>query len=183
VDSCIGSNESHRSRLYSGATLSHRQGLPVVDSTLAQMDTALFAGQPDWIGQIRKDVELRLHLPTAYKFPHIDATILRLDVKPKLAHVYPIQITLSRDHKYSEECFYSEFWKKWVVPITDAGFTVESTFVWIGKKRPAAHAKKAVAITTRQGAKPLQPKHTSLHVGLDEVDQKLAEELSSNKST
>jgi hypothetical protein len=153
-------------------------GLPMVASYLTRMEVVPFRAQPEWGRQLRDSLTLQLYTPTTYNFPNIDAIILWLNLESKSAHLYPIQITLSRVHKNSEDLFYSDVWRSWVDPIETAGFEVSSTFVWIDKEQPADQYKEAVTLSTRQGEKLVQPAHRSIHVGIGQVDVVLAKKLS-----
>jgi hypothetical protein len=97
----------------------------------------------------------------------MDAVILLVDYDTKMAHMYPIQITLSMWHKDSEEKFYTGLRWKWV---EKAGFTVKSTFVWIDKKQPADHIAAQVVRKLRSGTKIVRPEHCSVHIGVGQVD-------------
>ena len=73
------------------------------------------------------DHEMRLYVPVAYNFNHVDGVILLLNRLSKQVSLFPLQFTLSMKHKRSDEEFYTNLWPTWIELITLAGFTVQST--------------------------------------------------------
>jgi len=66
----------------------------------------------------------------------VDGVILLLDRASKQATMFPIQFALSKDNTQSDKEFYTKLWPTWIQAIISAGFTVQSTFVWIDKSSP-----------------------------------------------
>ena len=159
------------------------KGLPMVDAGLTMMEVTPFSVRPAWnmeVGkgsskQASKYSTVHLYVPTAYNFPNIDAVILAL--KDTSAHIVPIQVTLSRDHKDSEEIFYKEMWQPWTEQLENAGFTVSSTFVWIGKGELFEGFREEVVKSTRQGARLIQPEHRRMHIPIRMISRRLATAL------
>jgi len=77
-------------------------------------------------------------------------------------------------HKESDKDFYSKTWFSWIVDLEFAGFTVKSTFVWIDKKQPSTGSQPAPIKQLRSGEKLVQPEYCSMHLGIGQVDRKLA---------
>ncbi|KAF8228860.1 hypothetical protein L208DRAFT_1402992 [Tricholoma matsutake] len=150
-------------------------GLRVIDERLGKMGHSVFHHQPIWQNLLSSDHTHRLYVPTDFNFQAVDGAILLLDRVKKIAYLFLLQITLSLRHKDSEETFYTEMWRKWTMEITQAGFsTIYTKFVWIDKKQPSAKAKPEMSRTTRQGTTPVHPKYESVHIGVVDVDPKLA---------
>ena len=155
-------------------------GLQVVDERLGRMDQASFETLPNWDYMLWSDKELCLYVPTNYNFRAVDGAILLLDHSAKSAHLFLLQITLSMRHKESDKDFYSNMWFEWVESIETAGFTVESTFVWIDKKQPSTQTEPVLTRTLRSGTKIVRPEYCSTHVGIGQVDERLAVVLGLN---
>ena len=151
-------------------------GLQAVNPCLTRMSHTYFEARPNWSDQLNSTqmVTVRLYIPTAYNFKAVDAAILYRAAKT--IHIYLIQITLNMRHKLSEDVFYRDVWKDWVTPIEEMGYSVEfSTFVWIDKKK-----KPAIPEILQSGKKIEQPpEHTSIHIGIEQVDPRLARVLGS----
>jgi hypothetical protein len=145
----------------------------VVDARLGQMDQASFETQPNWDHMLRSNKKLCLYVPINYNFRAVDGAVLLLDHSAKKAHLFLLQITLSIRHKDSEADFYSSMWFSWVQSIEAAGFTVESTFVWIDKEQPSMQFQPALTKKLCSGGKVVQPEYYSTHVGIGQIDQKL----------
>jgi hypothetical protein len=150
------------------------RGLQVVHPDLGRMDQASFKTQPDWRNLLWSNKSLCLYVPTDYNFRAVDGVILLLDHKAKIAHLFPLQITLSMRHKESDKDFYSEMWFPWIQPFEHAGITVNSTFVWIDKKEPSTRSQSPLIKELRSGTRIVHPGYNSVHVGIREVDSELA---------
>jgi len=154
------------------------EGLKVVDQRLTKMDHAVFQVLPRWQDLLSSDHTCCLYVPTSFNFPAVDGAILLLDHKKKIAHLFPLQITLSLRHRDSDATFYAQKWRSWTKGITEAGFTnIATTFVWIDKKQPSSEAKPKVSRTTRQGTTAVHPGYQSIHVGIKDIDPTLAKRL------
>jgi hypothetical protein len=103
-----------------------KHGLTYVNSSLTEMDHAFFDAIPMW----QMDKTLCIYIPRSHRFTNIDCIIVHMNSKKCTVHFYPIQITLSRRHKDSEERFYLMSWNTFKEEFESAGFTVHSTFVW-----------------------------------------------------
>jgi hypothetical protein len=147
--------------------LSHiaSNGLIAVNPSLGRMSHTSFKTKPDWDHQLSAGHTIRLYIPTAYNFKAVDAVILFVDYETAKVHMYLIQITLIMQHKPSEKAFYRGMCEDWVRSLKEAGYTVESTFVWIDKKQPVNRIKP-------------QPRYLSMHIGIADVDPRLAATLS-----
>ena len=156
--------------------LSHivSNGLGIVSPSLGQMSHAPFTIKPNWDHQLSSGHPVCLYVPTAYNFKAVDAIILHVDYNTKKVNMYLIQITLSIWHKPSDKDFYGEMWERWVESLENAGFTVESTFVWIDKKQPAGHTGPQLVKKLWSGTKTIHPEYCSVHVGIGQVDPRLA---------
>ena len=117
-------------------------GLLAVSPNLSQM-SCTFNIKPNWLSSTHT---VRIYIPTAYNFKAVDAAILHRDAKT--VHMYLIQITLSMRHKLIDLDFYRDIWWEWVRPFELAGYSVESTFVWIDEKQPANHIETALVRVT-----------------------------------
>jgi len=148
-------------------------GLPFVDKALGKMDYASFMGRPVW----KMDQRCCLYIPSDYNFPAIDGVILLLDHSHKSATLFPLQITLSRSHKNSEDSFYRKYWSKWIQPLEEAEFTAKSTFVWIDYQGPSMEWKPKLFRELRDNTVLLSPEHYSGHIGVRHVDKRLAMNL------
>ena len=122
----------------------------------------------------KKGQTSRLYVPVAYNFMAVDGAILLLDHASKKATIFAIQITLSQTHKQSDEEFHKSLWSTWVKPIVSAGFSIESTFVWIDTKQPSEHVKPKAVKALRSGNKVVHPEYSVIHVGVETVDRRLA---------
>jgi hypothetical protein len=154
-----------------------QNGLTKVDKRLTTMPHAVFDAQPSWLNIISSDLTHCLYIPTAFNFPAVDGAILYLDRPNKAMHLFLIQITLSRHHKDSAETFFTQMWRSWVWDYVDADLNVESTFVWIDKNQPSSEVREGVSITSRQGTTNVHPEYKSRHIGIVDVDPRLARAL------
>jgi hypothetical protein len=152
-------------------------GLLAVDPQLGRMSHASFQEKPVWDAQLQSKFELCLYTPTSRSFRAVDGVILRLCHHTKKAHMYPIQFTLNMQHKRSDKDFYAEMWGEWAKPIKGAGFTLESTFVWIDKKQPSDRIEPTLVRATRSQKKIVHPQYRVTHVGIEQVDCRLARSL------
>jgi hypothetical protein len=155
-------------------------GLSAVDPQLRRMSHEPFQGKPVWDAQLKSESEstsIRLYAPTSRTFKAVDGVILHLCHATKRAHMYPIQFTLSMRHKKSDKTFYTEMWGEWAKPIESAGFTLESTFVWIDKKQPSDRIEPALVIAMGSKKKIVHPQYRVTHVGIEQVDRILARSL------
>jgi hypothetical protein len=84
--------------------------------------------------------KLALYVPCNFNYHAIDGIILRLDLssgrngETKKAIVFPLQITIAKSHRNSEEQFFN-LWKKWKTGLQ--GFDIEIRFLWISVKNPS----------------------------------------------
>jgi hypothetical protein len=152
-------------------------GLMAVDPKLGRMSTGSFGTQPAFSEFLLTDHTIRLYIPTTYNFLTVDGVILLLDRASKQATMFSIQFTLSQNHKQSDVEFHTRLWSTWVEPIISAGFSVESTFVWIDKKQPSEHVKGELVRELRSGDKVIHPAYTVHHVGVEMVNARLASAL------
>jgi hypothetical protein len=152
-------------------------GLVAVDPRLRRMSHASFEGLPNWDALLKSDSSLRLYTPAPYNFKAVDGVILLLCRGTKQAYMYPIQFTISMRHKKSDQEFYAEMWSEWASPIKKAGFTLESTFVWIDKKQPSDQIEPALIKTLRSREIIVHPEYRVTHVGIEQVDPRLATSL------
>lgn len=151
-----------------------KAGLTVVDESLGRMETATFETVPEWQPFLNSGHSRCLFLPTAYNFKAVDGVILLLNRTNSTAHMFPIQITLSVRHRDSDDVFYTRMWWNWVRPLEEAGFHVQSTFVWIDKNQPTDEIKPTVIKSFRSGSKVVRPEYRVVRVGIGKVDRKLA---------
>ena len=147
---------------------------------LGQMSSTIFDSTPNFGDFLSTDHETCLYVPIAYNFNYVDGVILLLDRSSQQASMFPLQFTLSMKHKKSDEEFYTKLWPTWIEPITLAGFTVQSTFVWIDKKQPSNQVVSAIVKALRSGDKVVRPEYSAVHVGVEMVDQKLGTVLGRN---
>jgi hypothetical protein len=159
--------------------LSHiaANGLEVIDRRLRKMEHAVFHQQPNWQSFLSSTHTHRLYVPIDFNFRAVDGAILLLDRKRKLAYLFLIQITLSLRHRKSDETFYREMWRDWTKEITDAGFSMITMFIWIDKKQPNTEMMPGRSTTTRKGTTEVHPPYESVHIGVVDVDRKLADRL------
>ena len=68
------------------------------------METEFFLDKPNWGGLINiTDHTDHLYLPEMFNYPNVDGAILCITNRPqKKAHLYPIQITLVKDHAMNQ---------------------------------------------------------------------------------
>ena len=97
-------------------------GLSSFDERLHQMSTATFASKPDWAVCIHSAHIRYLYIPATYNFKAVDGVVLLLDRSKMIAHMFPIQITLSMRQRDSDEVFYTTMWDDWVRGLKDAGY-------------------------------------------------------------
>jgi hypothetical protein len=152
-------------------------GLRSVNPHLHQMDHSWFTTSPDWKSVTMSNSTQCLYLPYSFKFPNIDGIILSLDRTKQRAYLFPLQITLAKDHADSEDAFYTSQWHSWIGPLTAAGYVIQSTFVWIDRNRPSATQKMVLVKETRSGPITVIPSHYSVHVGIGQVDLELVGRL------
>jgi hypothetical protein len=149
------------------------KGLTAVHTELGRMSTAKFENEPAFAEFLSTDHRICLYVPTAYNFMAVDGVILLLDRASKQATMFSIQFTLSQNHKQSDKEFHTRLWPTWIEPITSAGFSVRSTFVWIDKKQPSEHVKPKLVKALRSGNKVVHPEYSVVHVGVEMVDSRL----------
>jgi hypothetical protein len=79
--------------------------------------------------------ELVLYVPCNFNYHAIDGIILRLFLsgETKKAILFPLQITIAKSHKNSEERCFNQ-WEKWTAGLQD--FDVEARFLWTSVKNP-----------------------------------------------
>ena len=152
-------------------------GLKAVDQNLGRMLTASFETQPVFTEFLSTDHNVRLYIPAAYNFMAVDGIILLLDRASSQATMFPIQFTLSPNHKQSDKDFHTKLWSTWIELLTSAGFIVQSTFVWIDKKQPSDHFEPELVRALRSGNKVVHPEYSVVHVGVEMVDSRLASAL------
>ena len=152
-------------------------GLTAIHDDLGPMATATFETVPDWYPFLNSGHTHRLFIPTAYNFKAVDGVILLLNRSGKSALMLPIQFTLSPRHRSSDDVFYTTMWWEWVRPLEEAGFKVESTFVWIDPNQPADEIKDVVIKAFRHNEKTVRPGYRAKHIEVEKVDLKLASAL------
>jgi hypothetical protein len=152
-------------------------GLKVVDPKLGRMSHAFFETRPNFTEFLSTHHETRLYFPTTYNFRAVDAVILFLNRSTMKATMFPIQFTLTQRHKPSDKDFHTTFWSEWIEPIESAGYSVQSTFVWIDKKQPLEYVEPKLVKSLRFGGKVVHPKYSVIHVGVEMVDRRLASAL------
>ena len=152
-------------------------GLKVVHPKLGRMTTAIFETAPNFTEFLSSDHETRVYVPTAYNFRAVDGVVLLLDRSSKQAIMFAIQFTLSQNHKQSDKDFHTKLWPSWIEPIESAGYSVQSTFVWIDKKQPSEHVEPKLVKSLRSGDKVVHPDYFVVHVGVEMVDSRLASAL------
>ena len=152
-------------------------GLKAVHPNLGRMTTARFEAEPAFTEFLSTDHTIRLYIPDAYNFIAVDGVILLLNRTSKQATMFPIQFTLSQNHKQSDKEFHTRLWSTWIKPITLAGFSVQSTLVWIDKKQPSEDVKPKLVKSLRSGTKAVHPEYSVVHVGVEMVDSRLASAL------
>ena len=149
-----------------------RKGLSKVSHDLGgPMRVEYFTGIPFWANFIQSGDTVRLYLPKAFNYPAIDAAILLLDRTRKKVWLFPIQVTLAQKHKDSETLFYQTKWGAWTRGFD--GFELESTFVWIDNHRPRQSDVPTEERALRARNVMLNPPHSSIHIGVADVDQRL----------
>lgn len=150
-------------------------GLKAVHPDLGRMSTAYFDAEPAFDQLLSTNNHtIRLYIPTAYNFMTVDGIILLVDHNSKKATIFPIQFTLSQNHNQSDKEFHTRLWPTWIKPITSAGFSVCSTFVWIDKKQPSEHVEPKVVQKLRSGDKVVHLEYSVVHVGVEMVNSRLA---------
>jgi hypothetical protein len=172
------SNRIVRGFLAEQICLSHiaTHGLMTVNPNLKQMSTATFQSNPDFSEFLSTDLTTRLYIPIPYNFKAVDGVILSLDRKSKRATMFPIQFTLSKDHKESDKDFHTLLWPRWREKIVSAGFEVYLTFVWIDQKQPSIRFEPEQVKTLRSGNM-VCDEYSVIHVGVEDVDLNLASAL------
>lgn len=69
-----------------------------------------------------------LYVPKAFNLPAIDAVILRLSPADKKAELIPIQVTIQKSYRNSEEQFFKD-WAFWCRHLSR--YEISVTFLWI----------------------------------------------------
>jgi hypothetical protein len=155
-----------------------KDGLMVVNEQLGPMSRATFTIKPQWDLCFRSSAHTRyLFVPSVYNFRAVDGVILLLDRANQMAHMLPIQITLSMRQRDSDEVFYTTMWSDWVTGLTEAGLVVQSTFIYIDRKQPTAEVVPEVVKVLRNATKVVHPEYRRIHVGIEQVDRRLASAL------
>jgi hypothetical protein len=162
--------------------LSHiaRNGLTAINQKLSRMSTTSFSICPDFGEFLSSGHTTRLYVPIPYNFMAVDGVILLLDRKSKQVTMFSIQFTLSQNYKQSYTQFLTELlpaWSKKIILAASAGFTVQSTIVWIDKKQPSKHVKCEQVKALRFNNMDIYPEHSVIHVGVESVDSSLASAL------
>lgn len=152
------------------ATITHKGFSRVGHDLGGPMRAEYFTSIPFWSNFIQSGDTVRLYLPKAFNYPAIDAAILQLDRTQRKARLFPIQVTLAKNHKDSELLFYQTKWGAWAQGLD--GFEVESTFVWIDNHRPRQSTvqMEEMALPARNVKNQL---YSSIHIGVADVDQHL----------
>jgi hypothetical protein len=152
-----------------------KDGLMIVNRDLGPMSRATFAVKPQWDLCLRTEHTRYLFAPSTYNFRAVDGVILLLDRAKHLAHIYPIQITLSMRQRDSDEVFYGAMWPEWQTGLL--GFTVQSTFIYIDKNQPSTEVVPEFNRDLRYKTKAVNPEYRRVHVGIEQVDRRLASAL------
>ena len=139
-------------------------GLKDVDGISNPMPIIPFQGFPDFDTKI----SLALYAPLDFNFHGIDGIILQLDSSKKEAYVFPIQITIAKYHKVSEEGFFNHFdqWKRGL-----ENFNVTATFIWITTNGPQVENVDENYRSHRNGAVLINPAYRSRNIHLRDVNK------------
>jgi hypothetical protein len=118
--------------------------------------------------------KLALYVPCNFNYYAIDGIILRLDrssVKngeTKRAILFPLQITIAKSHKNSEEHFFNQ-WEEWSASLK--GFDVEVRFLWISVENPSHRNVGKSSRSLRHKDMTINPPYTSRWIHLEEVNK------------
>lgn len=111
-------------------------GLKLVDGKLEAMLMSYFWEIPDWGILDKKGSNRQLFVPTRFNYEAIDGIVAYLNKARKSLSLFPIQITIAKDHSDSEEKFFLKWWLKYVTAIHNrfgTDYSIFVTFVWIHK--------------------------------------------------
>jgi len=111
--------------------------------------------------------ELALYVPCDFNYRAIDGIILRLYTGTKKAILFPIQITIAKSHKKSEELFFNR-WKEWKAGLKD--FDIEIRFLWISNKDPSHANVDGRSRELRHGNVVINPDYASRWIHLENVN-------------
>jgi len=134
-------------------------GLHVRGLDVKNMTTIVFQGYPMY--DLSHD--LALYIPLTFNFKAIDGLILSLDKVNMVAHLIPIQVTISQRHSDSESKFF-ENWSNWISGL--GSYSANATFLWITKASGPISNK--VAYTVR---------YRSIWVSVEEVNIDISNHL------
>jgi hypothetical protein len=166
-------------------------GLRAVHQNLKQIgEMVMFTYKPTWNNLLnsaqtanKKKIFTCLYVPTTFNFRAVDGAILLLDLAGKTAHLFLLQITLSMRHKDSDEVFYTSMWHDWVGRLETAGYTIESTFVWIGNYEFSKTFVPRKIILLCNVEKTVHPCYHLVHINIRQVDEHLAGVTASSGTT
>jgi hypothetical protein len=157
-------------------TAIERGALKSLDPQLGQLGRTYFDDAPPVAHLINGPGTCQLYVPSTFRFPDIDAAIVRLDRKAKRAHIYLIRVTIAKYHKESETNFYQRQWGKWKETFPD-DYGVQSTFIWIHRGEPGAQSVQEATRRARTEEEVVMHEHESVHLGIKEVDPKLLKSI------
>ena len=116
--------------------------------------------------------ELALYVPCNFNYSALDGIILRLDRsrngEREKAVLFPLQITIAKSHKNSEEPFFNQ-WKKWTASLQN--FDVEVRFLWISIENPSHMNVGESSRSLKHGNMTIHPPYTSRWIHLEEVNK------------
>lgn len=72
-----------------------------------------------------------LYLPTRYSPTHINCYIIHLQKEERECMIIPVQVTIAKRHKCSDEDFYTQAWRKWRNSLECLGYNVKLAFLWV----------------------------------------------------
>jgi hypothetical protein len=111
--------------------------------------------------------ELALYVPCNFDYHAIDGIILRLYKETKKAILFPLQITIAKSHKNSEELFFNK-WEEWKTGLK--GFDIEIRFLWISNKNPSHTNVDGRSRLLRHGDMVINPPYTSRWIHLENIN-------------
>lgn len=145
-------------------------GIPCLD-IIGPMPQIVFQDFPSY----NLTHEKALYVPEAYKFPAIDAVLLYLNHREKTAQLFPIQVTIQKTHRSSEEQFFNN-WSFWSGSLGEYGeYKITVTFIWVTSDQELKRRSQREKLRKlRDGSeKVVHPNYDSIFIPLNEVSSRV----------
>lgn len=118
------------------------------------------------------------YIPEKFNYKAIDGILLEINNEAKEAHLVPIQVTISKNHKDSETAFFQD-WSYWRDALE--GYDIRVSFVWIVMEGKPDKVVAATAISLRDGDKEVNPDYTRKYIAIKNINARIAENIKNLK--